>query len=479
MRRMFYVEHPNVNQISKHFGVHYSAVIRAINQDFNRRGQSRVISNSIIKEFYPIIRDRLEKYPRIKATRIHAHLKNNGFKGSYNTVVRAVRKIRPKLSRAYVPVEVLPGEEAQMDWAHFGSIEIGKATRKVYCFVMTLSWSRATWAELTMDMTTETLLRCHARAFEYFQGVPKRVLYDNMKTVVIERIDNAIRYNAAFLEFSSWYCYEPRVCDPYQPQQKGRVERFIRIIRDDFLSDYDMVDIDAAKYEFRLWLFKANARPWPGGKHTTIDKMLAKERRDLTPGPSPQFPPGSKRVRSGKTPLVIFDLNKYTIKPEYVRQDLLLLFDEDEIKIYSDSTLVASHRRSWSREQIIRDPDHIVETFKAASRGQGLSLVRHLLIEEIPIISDLLQKCLANDLPLSRVLKTLSNLRTIYGTELLTQAISEALSKNKSTPEAVTSIVLRLESDNKPSKIPLSLPDRPGISDLHIKSHDLSEYDNI
>ena len=479
MRRMFYVEHHPVNFIAEHFSVHHSTVTRAINQDYNRNNPTRALPLAI-QEFYPLIQERLEKYPKIRATRIHSLLKEKGFSGSYTTVIRAVRAIRPKISRAFVPVEVISGEEAQMDWAHFGSIKIGDATRKVYCFVMTLSWSRASWAELTMDMTTETLLRCHARAFEYFGGIPTRVLYDNMKTVVIERVGDAIRFNPVFLEFSSWYCYEPRVCDPYQPQQKGRVERFIRTIRDGWFNDYDMVDIEKARYDFRLWLYGSNTRKWPGGKHTTIEERFKKEQNDLRPGPTPQFPLGTKIVRSGRTPLIKFDLNQYTIDPNYVRNTLTLYYDMDEIKLYAGDILVANHSRCWDRDRIIRKPEHIEKTYKLASKGQSLSLTRHLLVEEMPLINDLLSRCQSNDLPSGQIIKTLTDLRSTYGSKLLSDAIVEALEKEKTTPEAVTSIIMRRHSEEQNKRIiPLSLPDRPGVSDLFIKSHDLSEYDNI
>lgn len=478
---MFYVDHLTINAIGSHFGVHHATVARVVNQDFKRRREKGNGNQSLLlKEFIHIIEQTLEKYPKIRATRIFITLKEKGFKGSYNTVRRAVGKMRPRHHRAYVPVEVIPGEEAQVDWAHAGVIKIGRAERKLYCFVMTLSWSRASWVQLTLDMETETLLRCHAAAFEYFGGLPRRILYDNMKTVVVDRVGDLIRFNKSFLEFSTWCCFEPRVCDPYQPNQKGRVERFIQTLRDGFLNDRETVDLEETRYQLRLWLDQTNKRAWPGGSYTTVNECWDTEKNHLLNSPIAIYPKGRKEVRSGKTPLVCFDLNSYTIDPRFVRQPLVLFYDDHTVTLYAGEILVGQHERCWDREQTVKNQGHIDATYSMASSGQKTASSRTHLCDEIPEIRSVLEYCQKADLHLSGVERILLRHRTTYGRKLLGEAICEAISRGAPTPEIITQIIMRLAGISAFLKTnELTLPNRPGVRDLDVSSHDLSAYDNL
>jgi transposase len=479
MRRMFYAEHFTINAIVLHFGVHHTTVERALNQDFKRVGRiEQKIQVPITSDFTNIIEQTLQKYPRIKGTNIFKSLKDRGYQGSYTTLLRELKKIRPRYKRAYVIVETISGEEAQVDWAHAGTILIGRAERKLYCFVMTLSWSRASWVQFTLDMTTETLLRCHESAFSYFGGVPRRILYDNMKTVVIDRSGDFVRFNRPFLEFTSWYCFEPRVCDPFQPNQKGRVERFIRTLRDGFLSCTTITDIEEARYQLRLWLNQVNARPWPGNKAKTVNEQWQQEKDHLLSCPAPMIPLGKKEVRSGKTPLITFDLNNYTIDPKFVRQPLVLFYDDHNITIFSGTQEVARHTRCWDRDQTIKNDAHIKETYALASGGQKTAGMRKLLLDEIPQVRQVLEYCQKLDLPLSRIEKTLGRLYSEYGRAMLAEALTEALAREKASPEGITQILIRNAScSNEVRLTEISLPQRKGVCDLVVSTHDLSEYD--
>jgi transposase len=476
---MFYVEHHRINFIARHFGVHHSTVSRALNQDFHRTtkppSKPRVLSDKFIEYLY----QRIEQYPKIRGKKLFHEIQERGYKGSYNTAQRYIREIRPKLNRVHIPMECIAGEEAQVDWAHMGSLVIEGATRKIYCFVMTLSWSRASWVDLTMDMTSETLLRCHSKAFAYFGGVPCRVSYDNMKTVVIERLGNIIRFHKDLLEYASWYCYEPHACAPYQPQQKGRVERFIRYMRDSFFNGYTIENIEEARYQLRLWLFTANARPWPVRHEYSIEEKLLEERLRLLPLPSQLWPMGQKTVKSGKIPFIRFDLNQYSIDPNYANQALTIFYDNSEIKVMSGNITVARHKRHWGRDQVIRSESHTQALFRNTTKGQASGLFRHILQDEIPELKDVLLWCQHNDISFCRLFNTLTSLREDYGLAHLKIAIHEALADGRPTPEIIAVICRRNLSQKPIIDRPLMLPERAGVSDLTIKTHDLSGYDDI
>src|SRR5258708_5068804 len=126
--------------------------------------------------------------------------------------------------RAFVRFETAPGEQAQMDWGHFGNWD----GRRLYGFALTLCWSRMRYVEFTQRQDAETLLHCMVHAFEFFGGVTQTVLTDNIKTVVVDRADAQPRIHPKMLHLASSYGVVPRVCRPYRPKTKGKIESTIR-----------------------------------------------------------------------------------------------------------------------------------------------------------------------------------------------------------------------------------------------------------
>jgi transposase len=152
-------------------------------------------------------------------------------------VRRYVGSVRPAAkAEAFLKLSTLPGEQAQVDWGHFGEIQVGAATRSLSCFVLVLSWSRAMYARFTLDQTLETFLRGHALAFETLGGAARRILYDNLKSVVVERVGDHIRFHPQILECAGHYHFAPVPCAPYRGNEKGKVERTIQYLRHGFFA---------------------------------------------------------------------------------------------------------------------------------------------------------------------------------------------------------------------------------------------------
>src|SRR5205814_1862926 len=135
---------------------------------------------------------------------------------------------------AFLRLCLFPGEQAQADWAHFGEVRVGRARRRLSCFLITLSYSRALYLEFFFDQTMENFLRGHVHAFQAWSGTPRITLYDNLKSVVLERRGDAILFNPRLLELCGHYHFLARPCQVRAGNQKGRIERAIRYVRESF-----------------------------------------------------------------------------------------------------------------------------------------------------------------------------------------------------------------------------------------------------
>jgi hypothetical protein len=235
---------------------------------------------------------------------------------------------------AYLRLRTLPGELAQVDWAHFGKHQVGAATRALWAFVMVLSWSRHMYLRFFWGSAMPVFLRGHAEAFDSFGGVPRVLLYDNLKSAVIERWGDAIRFNERLLELAAHYRFEPRPVAPARGNEKGRVERAIRYIRENFYEARQWQDIDDLNAQAKNWVATtAASRRCPGEQTRTVQDAFSEERGSLIALPDDGFPCDECiEVHVGKTPYVRFDLNDYSVPSDYNRRTLTAVASLDEVR---------------------------------------------------------------------------------------------------------------------------------------------------
>ena len=214
----------------------------------------------------------LEEAP-YSAERILEKIREQGFDGGHSIVREYVRSKKEQLDeKATVRFETMPGLQGQMDWAFFEDhtvLEDGKL-KKLYCFLFILGYSRARYIEFVTDMSTNTLIRCHANAFRYFGGYPEEILYDNMKQVVIKRLlkqeDSTL--NRQFEDFAGFYGFKPVLCRPYRGQTKGKVERTVQFVRDNFMIGIRYNSLDDLNGQALAWCNKVN-----GKVHATTNEV--------------------------------------------------------------------------------------------------------------------------------------------------------------------------------------------------------------
>ena len=231
----------------------------------------------------PFITQTLEKFPKLTASRLYAMVRERGYPGRLDHFRHLIscHRARPK-AEAFLRLRTLPGEKGQVDWGHFGHLEIGRARRPLMAFVMVLSTSRQIFLRFFLDARMANFLRGPVAAFEAWHGVPRVRLYDNLKSAVLERRGDAIRFHPTLLDFAGHYRYEPRPVAIARGNEKGRVERAIRYVRDAFFAARAFTGLDDLNAQADAWCmgFAADRR-CPDDPAATIGDVFAEEKPRL------------------------------------------------------------------------------------------------------------------------------------------------------------------------------------------------------
>ena len=482
IRRLFYAEHWKVGTIASQLLIHHDTVRKAINAD-NFGGRS-VVRASALDPFTELIRQTLKQYPRLTGIRVHRMLKDRGYPGSVDQVRRYIRHkdLRPKpAAEAFLRLNMVPGEQAQVDWGHFGRIKIGLHDRPLYLFVVVLSWSRAVHVDFSLDQTMSSVMRGHVAAFQSFGGVARNLLYDNMKTVVLERVGNVFRFHPRLLELAGHYHFSPRPCQPGRGNEKGRVERRIRDLRSSFFAGRRFADLNDLRRQFVRWRDEvAHQRPCPADESLTVAQALEKERNVLLS--LPQRPIDTDDVRSTvarKQPYVIYDTNRYSIPHQLVGRPLTLVASDKRIRVVDGNKIVAEHRRSWDRKQVIENPEHLKGLVRLKYRG-GVSSGRARLLDSVAPAEALYVQLVQRNEALGANTTYLLQLLDRHGPKLLAEAIDEALRRGTPRAASVAHIIAKRErAEKRRPSLPIHLPDRPDVRGATTKTHKLEDYDEL
>src|SRR6202453_3069204 len=475
IRRYFYAEHWKVGTIASELGVHADTVRNAIESE--RFRNPRPLRPSIVDPYTEFIRQTLDQHPRLRATRIYQMARDRGYTGSVVQVRRTVANLRPQIREPFLRLQVFPGEQAQADWASFGNVMVGRARRALSCFVMTLSYSRALYLEFFFDQTMENFLRGHVHAFQAWNGQPRMILYDNLKSAVLERRGSQIHFHPRLLELCAHYHFAPKLCQVRAGNQKGRVERAIRYVRDSFWAGRTFTTLAECNRQALVWRDQvAHQRRWPGDDNRTLADVFAEEQSRLLPPPLHAFSTDRiERVRSRKTIYVRFDLNDYSIPPEAVGRQLTLVASDVSVRILDGSFEIARHHRSYDRHQFVLDPAHQEAVLKI-KRKAFHSTPGGRLEQAVPESKTLLDLAFAHGESAGAQTAQLMKLLEQYGAAALRRAIAEALQRN--TPRA-SSVAFLLRRQPRSSPLSLDLSHHPQAQALDIRPHDLETYDEL
>ncbi len=257
----------------KENGMRISDIARELNMDrktVRKYARSKVVpkykargtGSKKINPYRDYIKGRIDKY-NLSAVRILDEIRKTGYSGSYSTLKAYSHTLRKdRAITAVVRFETEPGRQAQVDFGEFGHIEIDERSRKLYAFSYILGYSRYRYAEFTTDISTQSLIKMHMNAFRYTGGIPSEILYDNMKQIVIDRKIRASEstFNQQFMQLSEYYGFNVRLCYPYRPQIKGKVERNIGYIRGNFFNGREFSSLSDMNAQCASWIIEANGR---------------------------------------------------------------------------------------------------------------------------------------------------------------------------------------------------------------------------
>jgi transposase len=479
IRRLFYVEHWKIGTIARELGFHPETVGLAVETD--RFNNTKTLRRSVTDPYADFIREILAKHPSLRATRIFQMIRDRGYGGSVVQLRRFVACIRPIHREAFLSLRTFPGEQGQVDWAHFGEVAVGRARRRLSCFVITLSYSRALYLEFFFDQHMESFVRGHIHAFEDWPGPPRTLLYDNLRSVVLERRGDAIHFHPRLLELCAHYHFSARPCQVRAGNQKGRVERVIRYIRESFFAARPFTTLDSFNRQALEWRDReAHARRWPGGDHRTVAEAFAEEKPRLLPMPVHPFDSDLLvPVRSGKTIYVRFDLNDCSIPPAAVGKQLVVAASESTIRILDGNQEIARHRRSYDRRQQILDPAHQEELLNEKRKALG-STRGSRLSQAVPESETLLDAAFARGESSNRQTTQLLNLLDLFGAEELRAAMREALELNTPSASSVAFILNRRQRlSRRRSPAPVDLSRRPDLADIDVQPHNSEIYDEL
>jgi len=479
--RYHHAERWPVGTIARQLFLHRDSVARVLAQA-GLPAIMQIHRPSAIDPYLPFVLETLAQFPRLRASRLYAMVKDRGYPGRPDHFRHLIARHRPRpRSEAFLRLRTLPGEQMQVDWGHFGHLEIGKARRPLMAFVTVLSWSRQIFLRFYHGAHMENFLRGHVAAFDAWDGVPRVALYDNLKSAVLERQGTVIRFNPTLLALAGHYRFEPRPVAVARGNEKGRVERAIRYIRDAFFAGRSFTDLADLNAQADAWVVApAGERRCPEDETLTVSEAFAQERTRLLELPGNPFPSDEiKAISAGKTPYVRFDLNDYSIPHTCVSRSLTVSATPDQVRILDAQAVIATHPRSYDRQQQIEIPGHIAALIAdkhQASAHRGTDQ----LVQAVPASRALLTGAVERGEPLGRTVRALAELLERYGVAELTVAIDEALGRGVPHPNAVRlALERRRQAQAAPPPLAVCLPDHVKRRDVPVRPHRLDAYDTL
>lgn len=481
IRRLAQIEKLSKSAIAARLAIHRQTVRQALAYTEGPPPDGRHgLSRNKLQPYHGYLHNRLQEYPELSGAKLLTEIRTMGYTGGYTSLKDYLQTLRPKKSQAFLRIETLPGEFAQVDWANVGRIQIGNAQRHVSCFVMVLSFSRMIYLEFTLSQCLEDFMGAHVGAFRFFGGMPRKINYDNLKTVVLSRVGQDIRFHPRFMDFAGYYLFEPIPCGVRKAWEKGKVESGIKYIRSSFLAGRPLVNITRLNEEGRAWLdTQANVRLHGALKERPIDRLEV-EKPQLIPLPAKDYDCSIvKSVHVRHQALIHFQANRYSVPAAYVQKVLTLKATGQTIQLYDGPKQIAVHPRCYEKYRVIENPAHYAGLIAERKKAAQAKLTQTLL-DLAPECQDYLKGLVASELHLLNHLQKIHDLLRRYGPSDVISALRHALKFHAFGAHYLHNIILQQRAaKNLPPPQSVHLSKKPQWNQITVEPTDLSLYDDL
>lgn len=422
---------------------------------------------------------RLQQYPELSAARLLQQLKERGYAGGYSLVKQCVAELRPQTKPAYLTLAFAAGECAQVDWGAWRAVDVPGGRRRISYFAMVLCHSRLLYVEFFLGEAMEHWLQAHRNAFEYFGGVPERVMVDNCKTAVTRprRGGEKAELNPAYEQFARHYGFQVDPCNVRRPNEKGRVENAIGYVRTGFLAGREPAPLEALAPALADWLDNtANRRLHPATGKTPRQLFDEAERAALRPLPAGPYDCHQAQAAAADSRFrVAVDGNRYSVPSSAASRRVVVQRHAGRIVIRdAGGALLADHPRSYGRRQEVANPEHeraLVLGMRHARDKRRLELFLALGPDAADYLAGLREKRPDWRSHLDRI----NALAEIHGRDALVRALADARESAAFSSEYLHNI-LDARSRLCPEPGPLHVPRRADLLELRLPEPNLDIY---
>ena len=468
IRIAHFVEGKGIREISRDFNISRNTVRTVIrsgmtDQSYCRIDKHRPRLGAVIERLIDLLKEDEAKpvKHRRRAQILFEQLQREGYSGGYDAVRRYVgawRKEQGKApAKAFIPLEYDPGDAFQFDWS-YEQVELGGVPVEVKIAQFRLCHSRKLFCIAYTRESLEMVLDAHSRAFEFFGGVCRRGIYDNLKTVVTKVLMGKDRvFNRRFQNLASYYLFDPIACTPAAGWEKGQVENQVGVVRHRFFATRRrFADLE----ELNEWLadecrHRAASAKHPELKDRTIDQVFAEERRHLLALPASPFDGyQGTTTRVSSQLLVSFDRNRYSVNAMAAGKSVEVRAYADRIILVMSGTTVGVHKRHLGRDKVIYDPWHYLSVLekKPGALRNGAPFKQWNLPDAMKEVRTLLEARSDGDRQFVSILSAVKR----YGLDEVATACAHALSDKTISSDVILAMLSRQHDEPPPAPAPLS-----------------------
>jgi transposase len=463
-----FVEGKGIREIARDFNISRNTVrsiIRSgkVDQSYCRLDKHRPKLGAVIERLVELLTEDEAKpvKHRRRAQILFEQLQREGYDGGYDAVRRYVgawRREQGKVTaKVFIPLEYDPGDAFQFDWS-YEQVELGGVQTEVKIAQFRLCHSRKPFCIGYTRESLEMILDAHSRAFEFFNGICRRGIYDNLKTVVTKVLMGKDRiFNRRFQNLASYYLFDPVACTPAAGWEKGQVENQVGLVRNRFFAKRRRF---ASLDELNEWL-EDECRHWaatakhPELKDRTIDQVYADEKKHLLQLPALPFDGYlSNTTRVSTQLLVSFDRNRYSVNAMAAGKSVEVRAYSNRVVIVMNDTVVGIHKRNLGRDKVVYDPWHYLAVLeqKPGALRNGAPFKQWNLPEPINSVRSFLETRTDGDRQFVAILSVVKR----YGLEPVAQACAKALSEKTVSSDVILAILSRQHDEPQPAPVPIS-----------------------